>query len=224
MDKKALVVLSGGQDSTTCLLWALDKFNEVEAISFNYGQRHKIELKFAEKTVKHFNCEWSLININSFAEIGNSALVDNSIEISDKHPKNNNLPASFVPGRNIILLTLSAAFAYKKNINDIVTGVCETDYSGYPDCRDNTIQLLEKTLKAGMDYWIKIHTPLMFLTKAESWKIAYDSKGEEGIKWIVENTMTCYNGIMDLNEWGRGCGNCPSCKIREKGYREWRMI
>lgn len=219
----ALVVLSGGQDSTTCLMWALENFSEVKAISFDYGQRHRVELYLAEKTAKRFNVDWKLLPINTLSLLGNSALVDANLDITQQHNVDKSLPASFVPGRNLILLTFAAAYAYQFDCHDLVTGVCQTDYSGYPDCRSTTIDSLAKTITLGMEYAVRIHTPMMKLTKAETWKMAHDLYGDEGIQWIVENTHTCYNGDRTSKyDWGYGCNKCPACNIRQRGYEEWR--
>jgi len=211
--ERVLVVLSGGQDSTTCLYWAISEFggNEyLETITFDYGQRHRIELESAQKVAEIAGVPNTIIPINTFNELGASSLTDKSIEVKGELNPVNNLPNSFVPGRNLIFLTFAAAFAYKKGINHIVTGVTQTDYSGYPDCRFNTIQALNVSINLGMESDFIIHTPLMFKTKAETIKLAQECGAMEVLAW----SHTCYNGQYPP------CGKCPSCIIREKGFEE----
>lgn len=204
----ALVLLSGGQDSTTCLAWALTRFNHVETISFDYGQRHKIELHAAAKIAKKLGLQHKILKINIFKELGKNALThDIPIKVD---PTGKKLPTTFVPGRNIIFLTAATAYAYQKNIHHLVTGVCQTDYSGYPDCRNQTIKALEKTLAYGMEYDLTIHTPLMFLTKAET---VLQMK-ELGCFDLLKESHTCYEGKKPA------CGRCPACELRIKGFQE----
>lgn len=204
--KTALILHSGGQDSTTCLAWAMKKFDAIETISFDYGQRHTIELQAAKKICKKLGIKNTVLKTDIFQQLGKNALTHN---VQIKTPKKG-LPSTFVPGRNIFFLTLAAAYAYDKGIHNIVTGVCETDYSGYPDCRKNTIQSLEKTLSYGMDTPFKIHTPLMFLTKAETIQLIKKLNHFE----LLALTHTCYQGKTPP------CKKCPSCILRAKGFKE----
>lgn len=207
---KALVLLSGGQDSTTCLYWAKARFKEVLALNIGYGQRHSIEIKTAKKIAKLANVSYMEFNTSIFKKIGNSALLGKE-DISAPHKTAANLPASFVPGRNIVFLTISAMIAYKHQISNIVTGVCETDYSGYPDCRYATINALETTLKLGMEYSFKIHTPLMHKTKKETVEMAMEIPG---CMEALAYSHTCYEGKIPP------CGKCPACKLRARGFLE----
>lgn len=202
----AVVLHSGGQDSTTCLAWAMKKFDSVETISFDYGQRHTIELTAAKKIANLLGLKHTIIKTDIFKQLGKNALTHNMKIAKGK----NGLPTTFVPGRNIFFLTIAAAYAYENNIDHIVTGVCETDYSGYPDCRDNTIKSLEKTLSLGMERKFKIHTPLMFLTKAET-VIMIEKLGQFN---LLEFTHTCYEGKKPP------CGKCPACILRAKGFKQ----
>jgi 7-cyano-7-deazaguanine synthase len=216
---KTLVVLSGGQDSTTCLYWAINKFGQdnVSAISFDYGQRHIIELESAKKIAELASVEHTILPINTFSFLGGNALTDN-IEVEGvvniNVNKENSLPNTFVPGRNLIFLTFAAALAYQKGIENLVTGVAQTDYSGYPDCRMDTLQSLEKTLCLGMDYTLKIHTPLMDLSKAETVNLAIELGAMEAMAY----SHTCYNGVQPP------CGNCPACILRAKGFDEAGVV
>ncbi len=209
MKSKALVLLSGGQDSTTCLFWAKKKFGSVETLSFDYGQRHKIELKSAKKIASIAKVKNTVIKIKEFETIKNSALLDTS-SVSKKHKLNSKLPATFVPGRNILFLTIAAAVAYTRKIENIVIGVSQVDYSGYPDCRGGFIKAMEKTLRLGMDYPVKIHTPLIKLNKKETVLLAYDL----GVLKYMAHTHTCYEGKK------KPCGVCDACKLRKKGFEE----
>ncbi len=206
---KCLVVLSGGQDSTTCLGWAKNRFAEVHTLTFDYGQRHKIELESAKKisdlsgAVSH-----RVITVSSLSELGGNALTG-AENVSDKL-NDKNLPNTFVPGRNLVFLTLASAWAYQLGVNDLVTGVCETDFSGYPDCRQNTMKALELAINLGMESNISIHTPLMWLSKAQTVKMARD---EGCLDWIA-HSHTCYEGQSPP------CGKCPACVLRQKGFDE----
>lgn len=206
--KKALVVFSGGQDSTTCLAWAKSQFESVQAITFDYGQRHKTELESAKKIAEITNTPHKILKIDLFSQLTKNALTDNSIEIMDGNAEN--LPSTFVPGRNLIFLSTAAIYASQLGIKNIVTGVCQTDYSGYPDCRNEFIQSLEKTINLAMNVDFKIHTPLMFLTKAETVKMMEELEQIELLKY----SHTCYNGNRPA------CGLCPACKLRLKGFTE----
>ncbi len=216
----AYILLSGGQDSFTCLLWSLKYFSKSEAITINYGQRHKKELIYAEKIANQFQIPHFIYNIeNLFQSIATSTLLNDG-DHSTHHPVAESLPASFIPNRNGIFLTVAANHAFNKGEKHIhlVTGTCQTDYSGYPDCHDNYIRTKAVELSLGLDLPVYIHTPLMWLTKAETFKMA-DEAGE--LKTLNELTLTCYNGVETLNDWGRGCGECPACKLRKNGYYEF---
>jgi 7-cyano-7-deazaguanine synthase len=216
---KALVVLSGGQDSMTCLGLAIRENDEVEAISFNYGQRHQVELAAAENLCFDLDIPWRDVSLPFFKDLVTSALLDGSSDIGKQHAYKPGLPASFVPNRNTIFLTIAHAVAQEINADCIYTGVCQTDYSGYPDCRAEFINLLEQTLNVGYETNIKIKTPLMYLTKAETFKLAKDVNF---LEIIITRSMTCYNGdLSKMNAWGFGCGECPACKLRAKGWEEF---
>ncbi|GIV44179.1 MAG: 7-cyano-7-deazaguanine synthase [Bacteroidia bacterium] len=216
MEKKAIVLFSGGQDSTTCLFWAFKNFDKVIAISFDYGQRHSIELEQTKKITKILEIEHHIFTAPALKEIGKTALTaPQEITISET----THLPNTFVPGRNLVFLSLAAGWGYLNNVYDLVTGVCQTDYSGYPDCRYNFIQAAEWTLQLALDCpSIKIHTPLMFLSKAQIWKISQELGA---LDFILENTHTCYKGERNVKHaWGYGCGECPACELRKKGFEE----
>ena len=214
--KKCLVVLSGGQDSTTVLYWAIEKYGleQVDTLTFDYGQRHIIELESATKIAEFAKVPNKIISINTFNELGGNALTDKDEEIDNFMKTKYGLPNTFVPGRNLIFLTFAAAYAFSKQITEIITGVAQTDYSGYPDCRRNTMDSLEKTVSLGMESDFKIHTPLMNLTKAETVKLAEKVGALEALKW----SHTCYNGEYPP------CGKCPACILREKGFKEAGII
>lgn len=219
-DDKAYVLLSGGQDSFVCALWAKDKFKALEAISIAYNQSHKIEIEYAKKIAVHFSIEHTIYDIgNFFNSIAESSLL-NYGDHSTGHLNAEHLPASFIPNRNGIFFTIAASHAFRKSEKHInlVAGVCETDYSGYPDCRNDYIRAKARELSLGLECQVEIHTPLMWLNKAETFELAHRA-GK--LKELNELTMTCYNGTERLNEWGRGCGECPSCKLRKKGYEEF---
>ena len=209
---KALIIFSGGQDSTTCLYWAIKNFGHgnVEAITFDYGQRHKIEIESAIAISKIANVSIEVIPINTFESIGNSALTNNETKVKNDLSLETNLPNTFVPGRNIIFLTFAAAYAYKKKILNLVTGVAQTDYSGYPDCRQETIRATEESIKLGMEFDIKIHTPLMFKSKKQTVEMALELGALEAIGY----SHTCYNGERPP------CGTCQACNLRNKGFSE----
>ncbi|MBL4694274.1 7-cyano-7-deazaguanine synthase QueC [Candidatus Gracilibacteria bacterium] len=202
--KKGLILLSGGQDSTTCLAWALQNFEEIEAICFDYGQRHSIELECAAKIAKFTKIPLTTIKLDLFPKENALTNSEIAIEHTDK------LPTTFVPGRNLVFLNAAAIHAYSKGITDIITGVCQTDYSGYPDCRDEFIKSAEQTLSLAMDRQFKIHTPLLWLTKAETVKMMSELNALQ----LYEFTHTCYNGTRPA------CGTCPSCELRLKGFKE----
>jgi 7-cyano-7-deazaguanine synthase len=226
---KALVLFSGGQDSTTCLAWALENFSEVETVGFAYGQRHAVELDARPvilQLMKDKFPAWSkrlgpdrVLSLDLLAEIGGTALTENvAIEMGK-----NGLPTSFVPARNILFLSAAAALGMRRGISDFVGGMCETDYSGYPDCRSETIVSLEKTLTLGLAEPVKIHTPLMHIDKASTWRLAASLGGAPLIELIIEEAVTCYIGEKSKrHDWGYGCGLCPACKLRATGYAHYR--
>lgn len=206
---KALVVLSGGQDSTTCLYWAKQRYEFIDTITFDYGQRHRIEVENAKYIADMAKVNNTLIPINSFHSLGGNSLTEDAIPVKNE-VLSNGMPNTFVPGRNLIFLTFAAAYAYQKGIHDIITGVCETDFSGYPDCRLNTIEALESAISLGMEFKFRILTPLMFLSKAESIQMAK----EVGALPALAFSHTCYNGEFPP------CQTCPACLIRAKGFSE----
>lgn len=224
-DQTALVLFSGGQDSATCLVWALNRFDRVETIGFDYGQRHRTELdargEFRNALERHFP-KWAaklghdqVLNISVIGEISDTALT-RDVEIVATA---SGLPNTFVPGRNIIFLTLAAIIAYRRGLKHIVIGVCETDYSGYPDCRDGTIKALQVAINLGMESRFVLETPLMWIDKAQTWYLAERLGGVVLVDLIREHTLTCYEGdIITTHDWGRGCGGCPACGLRARGY------
>jgi 7-cyano-7-deazaguanine synthase len=220
-DEKAYVLLSGGQDSFVCLNWAIEEFREVEAVSINYAQRHGLELHYAAQIAAHLNVRHTVYDIGNFMKSMVESTLLNKGDHNQEYALDHHLPASFVPNRNGVFLTIISNHAYKnyeKRIN-IVIGVCETDYSGYPDCRHNYIKAKALELSLGLDKPLNIFTPLMWKSKAETFEMAWRA-GK--LKELIELTLTCYNGIEQLNPWGRGCGNCPACKLRIKGYEEFQ--
>jgi 7-cyano-7-deazaguanine synthase len=225
---KALVLFSGGQDSTTCLAWALEKYSKVETVGFDYGQRHAIELECRKTVLTEISRkfpDWAdrlgddhLIDLKTLGQISETALTRDTEMVFS----NNGLPNTFVPGRNIIFLTMAAALTYRRGISTLVAGVCETDYSGYPDCRDDAIKSLQVTLNIGMGTNILIETPLMWLNKAQTWEMANTIGGINFIELVRNETHTCYKGQRTkFHSWGFGCGDCPACNIRARGYKEF---
>jgi len=226
---KALVLFSGGQDSTTCLAWALEQFEEVETVGFSYGQRHAVELEarplILERLRDNFPA-WRnklgadrVLTLDVLSEIGGTALTDDvCIEMGEK-----GLPTSFVPARNILFLSASAALGMRRGVRDFVGGMCETDYSGYPDCRNETIVALEKTLELGLAEPIQLHMPLMHIDKAATWRLAESLGGGPLTDLIIEETVTCYRGDKTKRHlWGYGCNSCPACELRAAGYAGYR--
>ncbi|NDV59797.1 7-cyano-7-deazaguanine synthase QueC [Bacteroides sp. 519] len=212
MNNSAVVLFSGGQDSTTCLFWAKEHFEKVYAISFLYGQKHAKEVELARNIADRAGVEFHVINTDFIGNLGNNSLTNSSLKMDQDVPESG-LPNTFVPGRNLFFLSISAVFAREWGIHDLVTGVSQTDYSGYPDCRDSFIKSMNVTLNLAMDYQFNIHTPLMWLNKAQTWALA----DKLGVFDIVRNeTLTCYNGIM-----GDGCGECPACKLRSQGLEQY---
>jgi 7-cyano-7-deazaguanine synthase len=229
MTERALVLFSGGQDSATCLAWALDRFDHVQTMGFDYGQRHRVELEvraaFRADIAARFPAwapklgEDHTLKLDALAAVSETALTRET-EIAMQE---NGLPNTFVPGRNLIFLTFAAALAYRRGLRHIVTGVCETDFSGYPDCRDDTVKALQVALNLGMESRFVLHTPLMWIDKAATWRLAEQLGGTPLVDSVVEDTHTCYLGDRThRHDWGYGCGTCPACTLREKGYREYR--
>jgi len=217
--KKALVIFSGGQDSTTCLGWALKRFDKIETITFDYGQRHSIEIAQAEKIAKKYGVGNIVFHMDTFAKLSDSALVNKDRDINEKHDANESLPASYVPNRNALMFTIAHAYAQKIGCDHLVTGICQTDYSGYPDCREVFVKSLEQSLNLGSERDIKFHYPLMFLDKADTFALA---KEEDVLESVIELSHTCYNGDRSkFHDWGYGCGECPACKLRENGWNEY---
>ena len=227
--QSALVLFSGGQDSTVCLVWALENFAAVETVGFDYGQRHSAELTARPRLfagLRALSPRWSqrlgadhVLPIDTLKVVGGSALTDMvAIQMNTE-----GLPNTFVPGRNIVFLTAAAALGYRRGIADLVGGMCETDFSGYPDCRDETIQATAKALSLGLARDIRIHTPLMWIDKAATWALANRLGGEALVQLIVEETVTCYQGDRThRHDWGFGCGACPACQLRAAGYEKFR--
>ncbi len=211
--KKAVVVFSGGQDSTTCLVKALKEYDEVHAITFDYGQRHKLEIEVAKTLANQLGvAAHKVLDVGLLNELAISSLTRDDIEVSHELQENG-LPNSFVPGRNILFLTLSGIYAYQIGADAVITGVCETDFSGYPDCRDEFVKAMNSALVKGMDRELVIETPLMWLDKAQTWALA-DKYG--ALELVKESTLTCYNGVI-----GDGCGDCPSCELRANGLEQY---
>ena len=224
---KAIVLFSGGQDSTTCLAWALDRYAHVETVGFDYGQRHRVELDVRAPILAKLGAwpAWAgrlgpdhLLDLAVLGQVSDTALTrDVTIAMGE-----NGLPTSFVPGRNLLFLTFAAALAYRRGLKHIVTGVCETDFSGYPDCRDDTVKAMQLALNLGMEARFVLHTPLMWIDKAETWRMAEVLGGAPLVDLVRDDTHTCYNGDRThRHDWGFGCGTCPACELRAKGYREF---
>jgi 7-cyano-7-deazaguanine synthase len=227
--RKALVLFSGGQDSTTCLAWALDRYAEVETLAFDYGQRHRVELDCRLKVRAAIAAQfpaWAdklgadhLLDLSLLGQVSDTALTsEREIELQA-----NGLPNTFVPGRNLLFLTFASTLAYRRGASVLVGGMCETDFSGYPDCRDNTLKALQVALSLGLDSPMTLETPLMFIDKAATWRLAERLGGEALVKLIVEDTHTCYLGERgELHDWGHGCGHCPACALRARGFAAYR--
>ena len=227
----ALVLFSGGQDSTVCLAWALDRFREVETIGFDYGQRHAVELDCRQR-VREGLCEisplWAerlaadhLLHLDALREISDTALTrDTEITMADS-----GLPSTFVPGRNLVFFVFAAAVAYRRGLRHLVGGMCETDYSGYPDCRDDTLKAMQLALNLGMERRFVLHTPLMWIDKADTWALARELGGEPLVNLISDETHTCYRGHRGArHDWGYGCGDCPACDLRAAGYARYLQM
>jgi 7-cyano-7-deazaguanine synthase len=225
----ALVLFSGGQDSTACLVWALQRYGRVETVGFDYGQRHAVELEARLKVrerlagilpdlARGLGPDHTL-DLKGFGAVAQSALTsDRAIEMTER-----GLPSTFVPGRNLVFFVYAAALADRRGIEVLVGGMCETDFSGYPDCRRATLDAMESALRLGTERPFRIETPLMWLTKAETWALTKDMGGEALVDLVVEETHTCYLGERgERHDWGYGCGVCPACDLRAKGFRAWR--
>lgn len=229
MTDSALVLFSGGQDSATCLAWALDRYERVETLGFDYGQRHVVELSRREglrNGLSAIDPRWAerlgedhTVDLAALGALSETALTRGvEIEMSE-----GGLPNTFVPGRNIVFLTFAAALAYRRGLRRIVGGMCETDFSGYPDCRDDTIKALQVALNLGMERRFVLETPLMWLDKAETWGLAERLGGAALVDLIVEDSHTCYLGERgERHAWGYGCGTCPACDLRAKGFARYR--
>ena len=225
----AIVLFSGGQDSTVCLAWALERFARVETIGFDYKQRHRAELEVRPRVrerVAKLRAEWArrlgddhMVALDALAAMSDTALTrDVAIEIAD-----NGLPTTFVPGRNLIFFTFAGALAYRRGARHLIGGMCETDFSGYPDCRDDTLKVLQVALNLGMDRRFVIHTPLMWIDKAATFALAHELGGQDFVDLLVEETHTCYLGDRSRHhDWGYGCGHCPACRLRAEGFAKWK--
>jgi 7-cyano-7-deazaguanine synthase len=225
MHTTALVLFSGGQDSTTCLAHALQRYERVETMAFDYGQRHRVELQARLKVLEEIRARfpaWApkldqdhVLDLAVLGEVSETSLTrDTAFKMEAS-----GLPNTFVPGRNLLFLTLAAAVAYRRGLEVIVTGVCETDFSGYPDCRDDTMKAMQLALSLGMDKRFLIETPLMWIDKADTWRMAHSLGGQALVDLIIEHTHTCYLGDREhRHAWGYGCGTCPACALRERGF------
>ncbi|HEY9234882.1 MULTISPECIES: 7-cyano-7-deazaguanine synthase QueC [Phenylobacterium] len=225
---RALVLFSGGQDSSVCLAWALARYGHVETVGFDYGQRHAVEMEqrsVVREALRSRFPQWSgrlgedhVLDLRGFGDIGDTAMTqERAFEITEK-----GLPNTYVPGRNLVFLTYAAALADRRRAKFLVGGMCETDFSGYPDCRRDTLDALQSALNLGMAQDFVVETPLMRLTKAETWALAKQLGGEALVDLIVRDSHTCYRGTRgELHDWGHGCGECPACELREKGWDAW---
>jgi 7-cyano-7-deazaguanine synthase len=228
MSSGALVLYSGGQDSATCLAWALERYERVETIGFDYGQRHKVELDCRlplAQAMRSLSPTWSqrlgqdhLIGMEVLGQISDTSLTqDRAIEF-----ESSGLPNTFVPARNLLFFQFAAAIAYRRGLNVLVGGMCETDYSGYPDCRDNTLKALQVAISLGLDSRMTVETPLMWLDKAQTWQLAHDLGGPALVNTIINLSHTCYLGDHEhRHPWGYGCGTCPACELRQAGYERY---
>jgi 7-cyano-7-deazaguanine synthase len=226
----ALVLFSGGQDSATCLPWALERYARVETVGFDYGQRHAVELQARVRLRERVAAfpDWGerlgadhVLDITAFGAIGETAMTQERAIETDAR----GLPTTFVPGRNLVFLVYAAALAERRGITTLVGGMCETDYSGYPDCRREALDAMERALALGMERPFTIETPLMRLTKAQTWALAHEIGGRALVDLIVEESATCYRGERETrSEWGWGCGDCPACELRARGFAEWRRL
>jgi 7-cyano-7-deazaguanine synthase len=227
--RSALVLFSGGQDSTTCLAWALERFEQVETIAFDYRQRHRIELDqrlvVLDQVRRRFPAWAGRLGADHFIDIGVLGQISETSLTRETafQMEKDGLPNSFVPGRNLLFFTFAAAVAWRRGIRHLVGGMCETDFSGYPDCRDDTIKALQVALNLGMDRSFALQTPLMWLDKAATWALARQLGGDLLIEVLLEHTHTCYrNERGPRNDWGHGCGECPACALRQRGFAQWQ--
>ena len=226
--KSALVLFSGGQDSATCLAWALSHYERVETVGFDYGQRHSIEMIQRQTVLKHFRDVFPLArtrlgedhvcDLKGFGAVAESSLTRETEIVMTKR----GLPSSFVPGRNLVFFVYAAAVADRRGMDHLVGGMCETDFSGYPDCRNNTLQSMQQTLQLGIERPFEIHTPLMWLDKAQTWALSKELGGQPLVDMILEDTHTCYMGERgERHAWGYGCGDCPACQLRKTGFEHF---
>lgn len=227
-NKRALVLFSGGQDSTTCLAWALSRYQHVETIGFDYGQRHAIELTMRPQLLQKMrgiSDDWNqrlgedhVLDLSLISQLSQTAMTENiAIQMQE-----NGLPNTFVPGRNLMFMLVAATLAYRRQLGVLVGGMCETDFSGYPDCRDDSLKALQVAINLGMASRLNIETPLMWIDKAQSWRLAESLGGNALIELIRHDTHTCYLGERgQMHAWGHGCGTCPACELRAKGYQEF---
>lgn len=227
-ERKALVLFSGGQDSATCLAWALDRYAHVETIGFDYGQRHAVELQCRSEVLASFRSQfpqWGerlgedhMVDLAVLGQISQTALTREQEIVFEA----SGLPSTFVPGRNLMFFMFAAAIAYRRGVSVLVGGMCETDYSGYPDCRDNTLKALQVAVSLGLDTPMVVETPLMWLTKSQTWTLAHKLGGSQLVALICKQTHTCYLGDRSkLHDWGYGCGKCPACELRASGYAQY---
>lgn len=225
---KALVLFSGGQDSATCLAWALERYAHVETIGFDYGQRHSVELTCRTEVLAGIRSQFAhwgerlgedhMLELGILGQISDTAMTRDREIVFEK----SGLPSTFVPGRNLMFFMFAAAVAYRRGLSVLVGGMCETDYSGYPDCRDNTLKALQVAVSLGLDAPMVVQTPLMWLTKAQTWQLALNLGGAALVELIRTHTHTCYLGDRSrLHDWGYGCGQCPACELRANGYEQY---
>jgi 7-cyano-7-deazaguanine synthase len=225
----ALVLFSGGQDSTTCLAWALSRYQRVETIGFSYGQRHAVEMEVREpvrQAIANLSDGWRqrlgsdrVVSLDMLGSVSRSALTADL----PMNTRPDGLPATFVPGRNLVFLTFAAIVAYQRGLKHVVAGVCETDFSGYPDCRDDTVKALQVAINLGMEARLVLETPLMWIDKADTWRLADQLGGQALVELIVTETHTCYLGDRShRHDWGLGCGTCDACRLRANGWSRYR--
>ena len=229
MHTRALVLFSGGQDSTTCLAHALTHYAHVETLGFDYGQRHSVELQARQTVLQRLRWQfphWAarlgpdhVLNVDVIGQIGGSSLTED-VAIAMQQ---DGLPNTFVPGRNLLFMTLAGALAYRRGLQVLVTGVSEADFSGYPDCRDDTMKAMQLALNLGLERRLRISTPLMWRDKAAVWQLAFDLGGQALIDLIVQDSNTCYHGTRTPHAWGAGCGQCPACQLRASGWERWHQ-
>jgi 7-cyano-7-deazaguanine synthase len=228
---QALVLFSGGQDSTTCLAWALEHFGHVETIGFDYGQRHQVELQARQQVLTALRAEFAqwrerlgedhMIDLAVLGQISDTALTRETEIVMDAA----GLPNTFVPGRNLLFFQLAAAVGYRRGLHKLVGGMCETDFSGYPDCRDDTLKALQVAVSLGMGQRFTFETPLMWLDKADTWQLAHTRGGQALVDIVLEQSHTCYHGVRETRHaWGYGCGTCPACALRKAGFERWQAL